>query len=1237
MSQYELIKDLEKKLSIYKYEGKKQEPKKSHSSYENIAKVLSASTLFPFSLSKKNVGKLLSGEISPLLKDGESQEINYAEFASLGVLEENFLARFVNDDLQLAWSPDPTDKFDDETRKMLNSLKFLRDIKLGWKLFEKPYLKLDKEKYKKLISERPDLGHEEWLKEEGTDYTLNLDVDDFEKVGTYFWVELCNQQGNDKPSRDLISEWLLKIDWAFDYDYCHYISFPNDYYKKLFLESALEFLSQEADLTSSWKDEVLKDIVENGERMGTFFQRNIRLNISLSIDGSNSPKNESHIEERAFSLDGIDILLPNEGSSPTELFKYVCDNKYLSHTSSIRSTLVSLIIILVENDEQLRPAANYCEKLLKESKLQPFIFMQIISPIRTNSCTFHMLKNKEYLVPATLQIFFDDRGPSGLLSNGDMNYDHKWKIAICEQTVDLFMSHLQVGEEQSDSNTFELLKKLAQDSFHQNKNLSVGRYAKDYLKIFLTELETQKFFKEIIETVSTRLLNEIEESPKVLGRFLADQFFLLFYFLEKLEQNHDLSKKVLKVIVDSYESIMKQKLDGHFSNFDEENPFLNFAWLHLFRNASTEVKNQLVNVISVDCIKPFNSVENITTPVRIHLRLLLKLFNDPSIRDNDTNNKLAKGITKITTSFGFDDDYGGFNSFKENQSNLWKEVCLNVNLFKKEELESFINSLLENKVPLLKLLELYSSLILPTAKKIVLTLINERNIEDEVIYSTTDLQQVAMLSLNADLREFADHFIAMGVEHSNVHFERSWEEIRFKSELRKIYENELLTTDKKIEALNAVKLKEIDQPVRVYGERSFHQQMEDEKDFYRAIILFKDRPEIAYQILDKLCQVNQSPLYLLNRFGLKLNILRENDSSSVEEYKAAWDSWKSGSNKTVELDLHGSVWGLEALLEIKDENLFNEHWKSIPENLKIDLNVVDLASKNLVSFGRIDEGQELLESVRSYYINDRKSTKRLAQSVKELNNHINITQVIKPSTVALAPTSPSTQELRFIWNEIQNFDHYRQSSIFADQVHLADSTHQNFLLDNTLDVCHELLERKQNLQIIAKQNSLVIEDLINDWFVSLLSEKVSYLNWSIHEQKRTGPSGSGKGVGEVDWLMKNSKNRGISVFEAFRLKSCCSTTIMDHLNKIGGYNSTGADTLFVPVYCNIQDFSNLCVNYIKLIKSTMFYEGFDESKVNKKVEEISNHSMNAKIKVYQEIQKMNSTDILIYHILIDLR
>lgn len=140
------------------------------------------------------------------------------------------------------------------------------------------------------------------------------------------------------------------------------------------------------------------------------------------------------------------------------------------------------------------------------------------------------------------------------------------------------------------------------------------------------------------------------------------------------------------------------------------------------------------------------------------------------------------------------------------------------------------------------------------------------------------------------------------------------------------------------------------------------------------------------------------------------------------------------------------------------------------------------------------------------------------------------------------------------------------------------------ILNDLIELGSRILERKHQKRI---------EDLLNDDIVDLLRTK----GHNVADQTRSGISGSGKGVGELDIMIRMNNGIPITIIECFRLESCGpkNVVVAEHLIKLlSKYDTHELKRKFIIVFGEAERFDNLWTNYaayIKDLKSNDDYGG----------------------------------------------
>ncbi len=130
------------------------------------------------------------------------------------------------------------------------------------------------------------------------------------------------------------------------------------------------------------------------------------------------------------------------------------------------------------------------------------------------------------------------------------------------------------------------------------------------------------------------------------------------------------------------------------------------------------------------------------------------------------------------------------------------------------------------------------------------------------------------------------------------------------------------------------------------------------------------------------------------------------------------------------------------------------------------------------------------------------------------------------------------------------------------------------ILNDLIEVGSRILERKFQKKI---------EDLVNDDIVDLLRTK----GHNVADQTRSGISGSGKGAGELDIMIRMNNGIPVTIIECFRLESCGpkNAVVAEHLIKLlSKYDTHELKRKFIVVFGEAERFDNLWTNYTQYIK-----------------------------------------------------
>lgn len=113
-----------------------------------------------------------------------------------------------------------------------------------------------------------------------------------------------------------------------------------------------------------------------------------------------------------------------------------------------------------------------------------------------------------------------------------------------------------------------------------------------------------------------------------------------------------------------------------------------------------------------------------------------------------------------------------------------------------------------------------------------------------------------------------------------------------------------------------------------------------------------------------------------------------------------------------------------------------------------------------------------------------------------------------------------------------------------------------------------------------------VEDCRNDDFTLILQG----YGYNVCDQSRSGISGSGKSVGELDLAIRSPACNGAieTIVEALRLSACSSqnTTVSTHLDKLlNRYDNAGVARNYFLIYAESENFTTLWSDYFSYLEN----------------------------------------------------
>lgn len=881
---------------------------------------------------------------------------------------------------------------------------------------------------------------------------------------------------------------------------------------------------------------------------------------------------------------------------------------------------------------------NRIIRLLEECKNDYITIGEILTSnnIKLNC---YLLKNNEYSIFGFCNLYMLDR------LNIDESYAKQFLELLSQQLLDIVFTHLQNPFYQNDlaNKIYYILNFICDKyvNYYDRTHLYGLLYIFElFFKKFLElEIQTSNYQKE--EIFSLVINNLIEKQILELEKkesFDKKNYFLLSYYLKGIDRlikvkNFDglnYQEKISNSILENLEKSLSNITNDKRVYIDL--PFIENIDFSLFF-LSSKNKDKWLNIFDLaSVIKGLNSTDVYIFEKlsEFYLKILFQIYKKTQ------NIDVEKYINKLIIELGFKVDFS-IIKFDDNFEILDEYLEL-LNLFTKEHFESFVNEICDS-YELRILLQLLSSSILEERKEFIKkklnTMIQEEVDADKLSYN--DLRIGILYALDNNFLILANQleeiykkrFESSGNNSFMKKFQKEFNEVICKKDLLEILDNKDLEIKEKFEKLNNYKIPIDD---KGWGTESKYLKCENFKEFIRALIFFDNNEyEKAYKILKKLCEKELTSNYLINMVNSYFNLNKE-DENKVAKFEYILNTFEE-KNKLFQPYIK-SIYEYQVLIYgytiTKNISKLSQLIKDMPKQYDLDFDIFKYKYEFFKENNQEFKAKRYLGEFKKFYENNVNILKKVQELEEELNSHTRMEMEnnfeVKISFDAL---TLSLAEAKKYWNQIQNMELDKQSKIFSNKL---DS--EDFIIEIILRISSELLERKVNIfRNEEKNDSLEIENIINDWVGSLLNQRMNFLSWKVLPESRGGENLKGN-VGERDIIVYSKNDTKLFLFEAFRLFGCNTTTIKTHMNKLDGYNANGSKLMIVMVYTYHNDFVQLCSSYEDYLK-TFDYNGFDKIGIIKEhcFENIENTP--TKIKLLKEVRIQNGKEVAIYHYLLD--
>lgn len=961
-------------------------------------------------------------------------------------------------------------------------------------------------------------------------------------------------------------------------------------------------------------------------------------------------------------------LIPISFENYFDIYKFFKENKYQDFLFDRFGTDIKTSFIWCLIEHEVSRSYYYNEnsylrinRLLNELKDDYFIIGEILSSENLRFNTY-LLSNSKYCHYGFLNILTMHIPLNNLINEYGFDYNKQWLELISNQTVDIFISTLLYNDKNHITQiVFYVINFLIHKYFKTKQEfitLSLEKFLNKLSSFVLKE--NIYLFNSIIDKLVEKQIKIIEQNENIQ----EGSYFILNWYLKNLHRREkiddidysNLKEVVTKAVLENIKKVFYKSIETKHFYVNSPQIIKNTDFDLFYKLSSEDLKNNWVNLVDINKLKDEMKTDDryyASSLGKFYLEILILFYR------KTYDQRLEKTIVELVIKVGLEEELGIFFSTHEN--GLYESFLIILNNFHDENYQLFINKIFGiNDIK--NLLQIYHLAVSNERKEALKVKILSFDFKSAEFYNYRDLQNSINFALNHNFNDVAnnliekykealeedkkeqlkrenlkklqpnidekkdDNTIRININSNEILNSKiqAFEQLKYKKDLVDIFYDKKKALDEKLKEIDILQLPQIN--TKSFRDNELKIELTSYRSFIEAMIYLDEKPLLAYDILKRLNQNKLNHQYLINMLRAYYEAYK-NDKNKKEKFEHIISEYKKYEEKlgNHKKELYDYQILLALYVDIDDFRLFSELWSELPKVYYFDLYIAQIRCKFLQKNKQLTEALNYLEKLKKHHKSfNENEIKELDELETKIKKEINIEVKEKISSNVILEKSRSLDnkyDAQNYWLQIKNMDDESHAHIFASQVNV-----EEYIKDIMLNIAEELLERKKNLQRVSENNKLELEDIINDWVTSLLSQRKSFLGWKVLDQKRGGVSGSGDGVGEKDLVVKNSKNKNLFLFEAFKNK------VEEHLNKLDGYNVSGCKLILVFVYTKENNFTKYSTSYKDKI-SNMNYKGFDNMKLPVNIEKIDSQS--STIHLYKEIRQKNKENTIVFHYLLD--
>ncbi|MBK5003748.1 hypothetical protein [Pseudomonas sp. S32] len=1220
MRSYELIKDLERKLSLYERDNP---PSRQifNEKHQRVAELIAASEIYPPLLNRGTVKELLERRLGWPTEDGGELFLAYA--IDIEALEAVRAISFPNGYLKVLASMEVASDMPSKLRAQLNALQFLRDVQIGWEGLLAPKLQIT---YSALNSHDLVLL-EPYLKRRGEYALLSIDTREVESVGSQVWELLRASNTVDEAFATYTLKMRLVTGWNFIFD----LDFDRpEIDKEEFLKAGVDYVLSDQSLNDDWTVCAV-DVV-----LG---QRGVRQ--IASGDGAGRRKHPDQLD-----LGLIKGLMDPAGEDDSLYEKaqwWGNSTRWGNHSGGGLSGSLVATIIRSENNWYGEDSSFPLTKKLLECapKLPRLIGMLLESAIEQKYlCMLLSFFPTNHI--GLIEVYWSIRRIRQLNSS-KIAYDKIWKNLLWAQALDIYVgsysgyfsaAQVMSGLEHLAEAIAWLVEGELGGSSHGKSiddtclpALNKAIMAIKYVDVSGSQVQ---LFPLNIESFVGVVKSRLEKRGTKPGQIPLGEWIALFWMLKATSGMRDNKASALKSVsiqlARSYLAVLNALIKKKCSEREAPVAFDELDWVCLYRNLSKVQRVKLIYVfedLSTDGVSgDSNRLRSFISGVRMHLRLLLTLHAAGAELESVCDSEGE--IVSIVEKFGFGGGRysGALDYFVDNSEyspiRVWQQICVASNLFNDSMFDRLVTLISSEHVPLTAIYTLLERVDAPRRKALIESKISVRGIASEKLHWMPQIYELITKAANHGQHEMASYYIEYARKSSHGSHGERLNGLSAQIKLKEVFDDVSLSAVERFEKLKAFR-------------RSDDMHLPEVEHYCEYLLATAEIEVDASSALRRFERMSLRPRAIREMSGLVRAALEKAKVDANIEWYLYCDRWVCAYEnlKLSSLEDMDLYYILKLSLQVLNMEVFERFWSvaSIKQQDNVEISL--LRCEYLKCVGRTGEAFDRMRRVRSLHKNLPDEIEKMASIFEG--------ELSERSTVALSIDGlfSSGSDPLSVWRNICNMQAVDQVKVFSDSA----STLDEYLLDVIDHIGLELLLRRMHLRRSYKMASsnispLAKENSINDWLVSLLRQRMNFAGWTVRDQSRSGSSASGDDVGEVDAWIMDKGDRYIALIEAFRLKAIERNVIREHMNKIHLYNSVGCSTVLIVVYVAAANFASLSDRYCKFIQG-LSYDGFERGAHFSLVRILTRSSPH--IRYYKEVRLLNQVPVTFYHQLLNLQ